>query len=314
MGARALVVVSYGSSHLLEKNLAFWDDAASAGWIVVVVDNPTTPAERRRVQDLAEAHDWLLVTPSRNLGFGDGCGAAVRAAQEAARARPGGALASVVLLNPDARLTRAAADELAARVEAAPDLMLAPRMLRSDGRPSFTSSRLDPRTGRGTAPEGSGVPWLTGACLAMSADAWDTLDGFAGDYFLYWEDVDLAWRWHRHGGRALVADDLTCVHDPGGTQVAGAARAKSPLYYYYNCRNRLVFAGRHLGRRAALRWVVRAPAYAAEVVLRGGRRQLVRPWRNALPAARGTLSGLGALLRGPRPHDVETRGEDTPWT
>lgn len=314
MGVRALVVVSYGSSHLLERNLDGWDDAATAGWIVVVVDNPTTPAERRTVERLAETRGWLLVTPSRNLGFGDGCGAGVLVAQQAALAHEGGLLASVVLLNPDARLTRAAADELAARVEAAPDVMLAPRMLQSDGRPSFTSSRLEPRTGRGTAPEGAGVPWLTGACLAMSADAWRTLDGFASEYFLYWEDVDLAWRWHQQGGRSLVAEDLTCIHDPGGTQDPSASRTKSPLYYYYNCRNRLVFARRHLGLRERLRWALHAPAYAREVVLRGGRRQLVRPWRNALPATRGTLSGLGALIRRPRHHDVETLGEDTRWT
>lgn len=288
MSARALVVVSYGSSRLLEHNLSAWSAGREDDWLVVVVDNPTTPEERRRVRRLADAHGWVLVTPARNLGFGDGCRAGVAAVADRT-------LSSIVLLNPDARLDRATAHELAARVEESTDLMLAPRMLRSDGRASFTATRLDPRTGRGVGSAASGVPWLTGACLAMSAAAWTRLDGIASEYFLYWEDVDLGWRWHQQGGRSEVAADLTCVHDPGGTQ--GAARTKSALYYYYNCRNRLLFARRHLSPGDRARWALHAPAYACEVVLRGGRRQLVRPWRNALPAARGTFDGLWALVR-----------------
>src|SRR5699024_6705368 len=123
----------------------------------------------------------------QNLGFGGGCRSGVTAL--------GDQPASVLLLNPDARLAPAVAGRLAARVEAEPDLMLAPRMLRSDGRPRFTATRLDPRTGRGTGSPATGVPWLTGACLAMSGAAWTRLDGLADDYFLYWEDVDLGWRW-----------------------------------------------------------------------------------------------------------------------
>lgn len=288
MSARALVVVSYGSSRLLEHNLSAWAGASDDGWVVVVVDNPTTSAERRRVRHLADTHGWVLVTPARNLGFGGGCRAGVAAVADRAPS-------SIVLLNPDARFDRETAHELAARVEESTDLMLVPRMLRSDGRPSFTATRLDPRTGRGVGSAASGVPWLTGACLAMSATAWARLDGVASEYFLYWEDVDLGWRWHRQGGRSEVAADLTCVHDPGGTQ--GAASTKSALYYYYNCRNRLLFARRHLPPADRARWALHAPGYAWEVVLRGGRRQLVRPWRNALPAVRGTLSGLWALVR-----------------
>lgn len=293
--SRALVVVSYGSSELLTHNLTGWDPASAPGWDVIVVDNATTRAERHRVRALATQNGWLLVEPDRNLGFGDGCAAGVEAA------RTSGEPSAVLLLNPDAQITVEHADALAERVEDQPGTLLVPQMFHGDGRPAFTRAFVDRRTGMPTGPSTpSAVEWLTGACLAMSHTAWDRLGGFPSDYFLYWEDVDLAWRWHEMGGRVAVAPDLRCVHDAGGTQdTADGSRTKSKLYYFYNCRNRLVFAGRNLGARDRLRWAAHAPRYAAHVVLRGGRRQLLRPWTCVLPAAHGTLSGLRALLRRP---------------
>ena len=111
---------------------------------------------------------------------------------------------------------------------------------------------------------------------------------------------------HAAGGRVGVARDLRCVHDAGGTQTGAGTPTKSSLYYYFNCRNRLVFAARNLAGRDRLRWALHSPRYAQQVVLRGGRRQLLRPWTCVLPAVRGTLSGLRTLLVGvpaaaPRP-------------
>lgn len=295
MDVRALVVVSYGSHALLEQNLGPWDSPTAHGWHVVVVDNPTTSAERDAVRALCARRGWELVEPGTNLGFGGGCRAGVDAARRAG-AR------SVVLLNPDAVLAPAAAAELARRVEHDPDLILAPRIVGPDGRTWFAGAELDPRTGRTASrrpQDGSTVLWLTGACLAMTTTAWERLDGFCDDYFLYWEDVDLSWRWQRAGGRLDIAEDLECVHDQGGTQRESgpAPRGKSALYYYYNCRNRLLFAAHHLDARGRLAWAVRSPAHARRVVLRGGRRQLLHPGRCVVPALRGTVSGLRALAR-----------------
>lgn len=291
---RALVVVSYGSSDLVAANLAQWLEPEREGWRVVVVDNATTPHERERITALARERGWTLVTPTENLGFGGGCAAGVDAA---------GDVTSILLLNPDAHVDRATADALASRVEADPGLMLAPRIHDSVGSQGFAGARLDVRTGRSRPWASSGgVPWLTGACLALSTHAWRRLGGITPDYFLYWEDVDLGWRWNALGGRSAVAADLTCTHDPGGTQRGGAtSRAKSPTYYYYDTRNRLVFARRHLPRRSRLRWALHAPGYAWACLLRGGRRQLLRPRTTLWPALRGTCAGLLALVRPGRP-------------
>ena len=62
---------------------------------------------------------------------------------------------------------------------------------------------------------------------------------------MYWEDLEFSFRCRQLGGE-LVVPDLTAVHAVGGTQ---GASGKSPLYRYYNCRNRLLFARRNLSRR-----------------------------------------------------------------
>ena len=130
----------------------------------------------------------------------------------------------------------------------------------------------------------------------MSRTLFERLGGFDEAFFLYWEDVDLSYRWVAAGGRLVVRKDLAAVHDSGGTQGPQRGRAKSPTYYRYNCRNRLLFAARHLDRRSRLAWALLAPAVGWEILLRGGRRQLVRSWRPWWAALRGTLEGLALLI------------------
>jgi len=124
-------------------------------------------------------------------------------------------------------------------------------------------------------------------------DLWRTLGGFDARYFLYWEDVDLSWRARRAGADLAVVKDVTVFHDVGGTQKHGQdGSAKSPVYVYYNCRNRLVFAAQHLGRLDRTRWLLTSPRYAWAVLQRGGRRALARsPLRLIWAAVGGTVAG-----------------------
>lgn len=290
--ARAgVVVVSYGPPEDLARNLATFD---AASWEVVVVDNLSTAGARHDVTALAREHGWHLVAMDTNAGFGAGSNAG------AARALELGCDA-LLLLNPDAFLDADAALALVEHVRREPDALVAPTILRPDGSVWFAGARLDLRTGT-TYGSGSGVtegmPWLTGACFAVSAAGWRRVGGFDGDYFLYWEDVDLSWRWLEGGGTVVVRDDVTCVHEVGGTQGGGGrGTAKSATYYSYNCRNRLLFAALRLPRRQRLRWLAGAGRHAYRVVLRGGRRQLRHPGPTVGAALRGTGAGVLEVLR-----------------
>ncbi|WP_167759052.1 glycosyltransferase [Blastococcus sp. TF02A_35] len=302
-GRLGLVVVNYGSAHLVEQNLGRLDLSAVPVH-VVLVDNFSGEAEREAARSLADAHGWQFLPLAGNRGFGGGVNAGVAAARDAG-------CAVFLMLNPDATTTPAVLDELRRECLRRPTALVSPRVLRPDGSVWFDGALLDLADGAtrrggpaalGDPPAGT-QPWVTGACLAVHREMWDRLGGFDESYFLYWEDVDLSRRCLQAGGELVVREDLVAHHDVGGTQETGRGRAKSALYYRYNCRNRLVFAARHLSRAQQLSWVRRTPVATRDVLLRGGRRQLVRRPGLALAAARGSAEGLrsvvAALVRRP---------------
>jgi hypothetical protein len=85
---------------------------------------------------------------------------------------------------------------------------------------------------------------------------------------------------------------LKVVHHEGGTQKRPNGRALSSQYYYWNCRNRLVFAAKHLSFRQALRWMRGTPTESWHIYLRGGRRQILHSPKGLAATLRGSLTGL----------------------
>ena len=291
-----IVVVNYGSHALLEEHLAHLDAAAIPAR-VVVVDNFSSRAELASVTTLAAEQGWDVIASPTNLGFGAACNlGAARAAELGCD--------TYLFLNPDAFLTSGAAAELAALSRQQPRSLISPVIRKPDGSVWFRGSRLDLRSGRVGAVHGafeSGPDaWLTGACLVAHSEIWSELGGFADDYFLYWEDVDLSRRVVDLGGSLIVAADISATHDVGGTQEESAAasgRAKSAVYYYYNCRNRLLFGTSHLGTRELLGWLARTPRENWAILLRGGRKQFLQSPGLLWAGVRGTAVGVGLVAR-----------------
>jgi GT2 family glycosyltransferase len=135
--------------------------------------------------------------------------------------------------------------------------------------------------------------------LLLDRAVWEDLSGFDEDYFLYWEDVDLCIRAAAMGSELVVEEGATASHEEGGTQATPKAslvgNPKSRTYYYYNTRNRLVFAAKNLNPDDQDRWVRSSVGAAYHILLRGGRRQLVNPRATLLPAIRGTYDGWRAI-------------------
>ncbi|MCL2467420.1 MAG: glycosyltransferase [Micrococcales bacterium] len=286
----AVLVVNYRSHHLLERHLV--PLVATLDAAVVVVDNYYDDTERAALVHLGDEHGWQVLTAPN-----DGFGAGVNLAADAAI---GDGAQVLAVLNPDLSITAEALAALVDEVHADPNTIAAPQLVDA-GRRSRAGG-LDWR--RGTTVALTGEPdWLSGACLVTSATLWRTLGGFAADYGMYWEDVDLCVRAQQAGARLVLRRDVAAVHEAGGTQEHAGTRRKSDLYYRANCRSRLVFAAAHLRPRARLGWALRSPAYARAVLLRGGRRQMLRSPGPLLAATAGTLSGLWYLVRhqGTRP-------------
>ncbi len=295
-----VVVVGYGPPDVLRRNVAR-HDLGGAGVRVVLVDNYSGEEARARSAELCAELGWHFLPMPDNRGFGAGANAG---AHEAVRLGCTG----LVFLNPDAALDVATAAALLAQVEAEPSTMVSPHVVRPDGRDWFVGAELSLTTGwtrrTGKLRSRDRRPWLSGACLAVSARWWQTLDGFDEDFFLYWEDVDVSYRTLQAGGRLLMRADLRVEHEVGGTQTGtgqaagGRGPRRSRTYQFYNCRNRMLFARRNLGPGHRLRWLLIAPAYAGEVVLRDGARSLLRDPGPLRAVAAGTWAGLRAPRRG----------------
>lgn len=305
-GRLAVVVVNYASARLLQRNLVVVAREARAidpDATVIVVDNWSTADERRAVEEIAATNGWVLIAPDSNTGFGGGVNIGVT------RALEDGAT-DVLVINPDAHIDRESLRRLEAATSASRTTLASPVISDSDGRTWFAGIDLllDDGTMRARRKRVAGdpqpyEPWLSGACLWITRDVWELAGGFDDDYFLYWEDVDFSRRVVSAGGSLALVEDASAVHDEGGTQRSdpGVSRAKSETYYYYNIRNRMLFAVRHLDDEGVRRWRRTIPRTAREVILRGGRRQLIQ---SAAPL-RAYLRGVRAARR-----IAHTRGTD----
>lgn len=86
--------------------------------------------------------------------------------------------------------------------------------------------------------------FISGASMIASRRFLAQAGGMTEDYFLYYEEVD--WAWRREALPLLRSLDAVVFHH-GGTAIGSgsASRAPSPLSCYFNFRNRVRFIRRH---------------------------------------------------------------------
>jgi GT2 family glycosyltransferase len=198
---------------------------------VIVVDNGGGGQEI----DAASGRDGVRVFDAgENLGF-------------AAGANFGAAEASgetIVFLNPDTVVAPGALRQLESRLDDT-TIGIAMARLRLLDRPELLNSS-------GTEIHVSGIGWAggygepaesverprevaapSGAAMAVRADTFRELGGFAGELFLYLEDLELGWRARLAGLRVVL--------DPAADVFHEYEFGRHPRKSYYLERNRLVF-------------------------------------------------------------------------
>lgn len=90
------------------------------------------------------------------------------------------------------------------------------------------------------------VDWITGACMLIPREAWDTVGGFDEAYFFYFEDVDLCRRLRRAGYEIRYLPDAEVVHFGGGSSAPADPRImtwyrREQLRYYARNNSPLSF-------------------------------------------------------------------------
>lgn len=298
----AIVTVNFGSSELVAENFASLRLPPEGQ--LIIVDSFSSSAEQDRIRSVADALGAECVLLDENRGYGGGTNAGAKRAIELGAE-------VIVPLNPDAQIDPESLRMLVVAA-AASAALVSPRILTGAGKTWFAGADLylDDGTTAGAAArqrlaDRPRKEWATGACFAVSSELWLRVGGFDEEYFLYWEDIDFSHRVLDLGG-ALVLSDAVVVHDEGGTHAdERPGQAKSATYYYYNIRNRLLYARKHMDDDAMKRWARSAPRVAYGVLLQGGRRQLVTstaPWlayfrglrdgRKMVRTRRGTQRGV----------------------
>jgi GT2 family glycosyltransferase len=298
-GRTTAVVVAWQAADRLGPCLAAL--TSQPGVAVLVVDNASTD----RTREVVAAHPEVrLLEAGANLGFAGGCSLGL-----AQVATPFAAL-----VNDDAVVRPGWAAALEAELDAHPDCALVTgKVLLRDGRVNSAGGLVD-RYGRG-ADRGFGAPaqdtYLAAeevffapatACLVRMSDvrAVGLLDA---RYFLYYEDVDLAWRLRLTGRTVRYTPGAVADHDHGASSGAGS---RSTLHAFHDSRNRLLTLAKDATAGRALGQAVRLPLTAASLTgraLRGGAPEgRAAALRHASAVGRAWLSFLRLL-----PHVLRER-------
>jgi N-acetylglucosaminyl-diphospho-decaprenol L-rhamnosyltransferase len=206
----SVVVVAFNSGEALRRMLPALTAELREGDELVVVDNASQDETVTRVRELAP--QAILVEQRANLGFPAACNVGARAASADL----------LCFLNPDAvpqpgfrnAIERPALDGSGWTAWQA--------LVASDGGELVSSAggvlHFSGIAWAGAAghPRGATVErlgFLSGACLVIGRERFQELGGFAHDYFLYHEDVDLSLRVLLSGGAIGVCADAVVDHD-----------------------------------------------------------------------------------------------------
>lgn len=278
MTAAAVVVVNFNGGELLRRCLASVLAQQPAAAEVLVVDNASTDGS---VEQLPEG--VTLLRQPCNGGFGAGVNAGIAATHAA----------FVMTLNPDTELQPGCLAAVTAALDADPALgSVAPRILLASD-PSLidangiglTSSLGHINCDHGLRDEDVGnqprpVLGPMGGAALWRRSALERAGGFAENWFLYWEDLDLALRLQRAGHGCLSAPDARVTHVGGGS--VGRLSATNVFYMTRN------------------HWPCLAGALPASMLLTRFPAFLFAPLRAALLYARGgrPLAALAGLLCG----------------
>lgn len=311
-----VVIVNWNSGELLHACLASLADAAAAGprMRVVVVDNASSDGSCEVAAD--RRLDVVVIRNAENRGFAAACNQGAAA----------GAARLVLFLNPDTRVTAVALSRAVefmtrdapadvgicsiALTDARGDIARSCSYHPTPGRTLATTFALDRLLPRWIRPHGMHdfdhrtsryVEQVIGAFFLVRRSLFDELGGFDERFFVYYEEVDFAFRAAKRGASAYFLADASAFHLGGGT--TDRARA---FRQFLNARSRMLYVVKHFGGPVAT--VHAGATLVAEPVVRTVHRLARGDWSGAREELRAARLLWRAVLRGRRRADMDRRG------
>lgn len=192
-------------------------------------------------------------------------------------------LAGYWVLNPDSIVPPQAPGRFMAALAGVDEGMLSSRCLyvEAPGVIQTDGGRLNRWTGVCTSvnagqpasmtplPDGATLDFVTGANIVVPRGFVERVGPMLDDYFLYYEEVDWAWR---RGGQPIRMVPGAEIYHRGGTSIGSSngIRQASAFADYFNQRNRIWFVKRHFAPWRAPVAVGWALAKAGQALIRSG--------------------------------------------
>ncbi|MEV0678255.1 glycosyltransferase family 2 protein [Actinosynnema sp. NPDC050436] len=264
----AVVTVTYSPGDTLDGFLTTLAGATTRPFTVVLADNGSTDGVPERA---AAEHDHVTFLPTGgNLGYGAGANRGVASLPDD--------VGWVVVANPDLSWGPGSLDTLLDAAERWPRGGAFGPLIREPGGAVYPSARQLPALGRGlghavfakvwpanpwtteyrqekTSVQERTAGWLSGSCLLLRREAFDSVDGFDPRYFMYFEDVDLGDRIGRAGWLNVYVPDAEVTHIGGHS----TARSSTRMLAAHHSSAYRYLADRHQGPLwAPLRLAVQA--------------------------------------------------------
>ena len=273
-------IVNYRTGRLVVDCLASLASGREAwhGGRVIVVDNDSGDDSVEIIRAAIAQHgwaDWVELLPMpRNGGFAYGNNAAVARIREIAPD-----FGAVVLLNPDTVVMPAAIERLAEYLHHQDGVGIAGALIEDESGRPVVSAHANPSPMSeltGAARLGllsrwlghdavSGPParaahacdWVSGACIAIRREVFDTVGPMDEGFFLYYEEVDFCLRAHQAGWSCWFLPEARVRHFEGASTGIKMPRRRRPGYWYASRRRFFVKAYGTAGLVAAdLLWAI----------------------------------------------------------
>lgn len=230
----SLITVNFNGKRFLKNFFASLDKLAYSNWELIFVDNNSTNDSAEFIKELKDSR-IKLIENKKNLGF-------ALANNQAAKMARGKYL---FFVNNDTKIGPKTLSKLVNKMEKNQNLAICGcKMMNYSGQKHF-------HTGIGIDIFGYPIFWdiwkkifyIEGSALMIRSGIFRKLGGFDPEYFMFHEDIDLAWRVWLLGYQVAASSSAVIYHFAGGT-AGGGEKIKgryqsSLLRRYYSERNNI---------------------------------------------------------------------------
>lgn len=266
----AVVIVTYSPGETLERCLETLAKATTRDYRVVLADNGSEDGAPEKAA--AEHQNVTLLHTGGNLGYGTAANRGVATLPDE--------YGWIVVANPDLEFGPGSLDVLLEASTRWPRGGAFGPLIKEPSGVVYPSARLTPSLGKGIGHAVVGrvwrgnpwtkaykqsdtsvvereAGWLSGSCLLMRREAFDSVDGFDPRYFMYFEDVDLGDRLGRAGWQNVYVPSAEVVHIQGHSTARSsdkmlAAHHESAYRYIADRHQGLKWAPVRVGIKAGL--------------------------------------------------------------